>query len=309
MKKKLLLLCTIAILSLTALAGCGNDKDEATDANAEENMVSQAIVNSQNVKSVTYDMTMDMAMDVTVGEENQALDMTTTGSIEYLNDPMSMSMNMNMDMGEAGAMDSASYGEIVDGNFVLYTSVEDQWLKQTVGTAEEMEQYNSAKAMEVYLESMKDFTEDGVEDVNGSKATKFTGTISGDDLQEVMDNMAGMSEQMATLGLEDESLASLYADSGDLTISIWIDNQTVLPVKYEMDMTTMMQNIMEKLSTTTEDLGDITYNVSNVFVSMTVTGYDNVEAIDIPEEARNAQELSELAGTEATDEEGTDTAQ
>lgn len=301
MKKKLLLLCAIAMLSLAALAGCGNDKEEATEATAEENLVTQAITNSQKVQSVTYDMTMDMAMDFTVGEETQAINMTTNGSIEYLNDPMSMSMNMNMDMGEAGTMDSASYGEIVDGNFVLYTSVEDQWIKQTVGTAQEMEQYNSAKAMEVYLESMKDFTDEGVENVNGSKATKFTGTISGDDLQAVMDSMAGMGDQMAALGLEDESLASLYADSGDLTISIWIDNQTVLPVKYEMDMTAMMQNIMEKLSTTTQDLGEITYNVSNVFVSMTVTGYDNVEAIEIPEEARNAQEVSELADTETTD--------
>lgn len=301
MKKKLLLLCAIAMLSLAALAGCGNDKEEATEATAEENLVTQAITNSQKVQSVTYDMTMDMAMDFTVGEETQAINMTTNGSIEYLNDPMSMSMNMNMDMGEAGTMDSASYGEIVDGNFVLYTSVEDQWIKQTVGTAQEMEQYNSAKAMEVYLESMKDFTDEGVEDVNGSKATKFTGTISGDDLQAVMDSMAGMGDQMAALGLEDESLASLYADSGDLTISIWIDNQTVLPVKYEMDMTAMMQNIMEKLSTATQDLGEITYNVSNVFVSMTVTGYDNVEAIEIPEEARNAQEVSELADTETTD--------
>ncbi|MDO4541282.1 MAG: hypothetical protein Q4C00_00440 [Bacillota bacterium] len=306
MKKKLSLFLIITMLALGAFSGCG-DEEATEETTAEDKMIAQAIENVQNASSASYEMTMDMSMAVTAGEESQNIDMTTGGSVQYLNDPMSMSMIMTMDMGDiAGTgenvvMETESYGEVVDDNFVMYTRVEDQWTKQTVGSAEEMQQYNTANTMGVYLEAMDSFTEEGVEEVNGSEATKYTGVISGDDLQAVIDNMAGLSDQMATLGLDEASLSTLYADAGDMAVAIWIDNATVMPVKYEMDMAAMMQNIMDKLLSNmdTSEIGEMSYNISNMFISMTVTGYDNVEAIEIPEEARSAQELSEATLEEA----------
>ena len=62
---------------------------------------------------------------------------------------------------------------------------------------------------------------------------------------------------------------------------------------------------MTKLLEGTEGI-DMTYEISNMFMSMTVTGYDNVDSIDIPEEARNAQDLAALTedGADAAATEG-----
>ena len=75
----------------------------------------------------------------------------------------------------------------------------------------------------------------------------------------------------------------------DVPISIWIDKEAMLPVKYEMDMTEMMQSLMAQVSAAVS----MEYpTVSGMKISMTIGGIDTVEAITIPDEARNAESLS-----------------
>ena len=63
----------------------------------------------------------------------------------------------------------------------------------------------------------------------------------------------------------------------------------MLPVRYEMDMTEMMQKLMDQVSTAVS----MEYpTVSRVKVSMTIGGIDAVDAITIPDEAKNAQPMS-----------------
>ena len=287
MKKKLLALCLGVILALTAFSGCGSD--EAAETGSETDLLTQAMENCQNVNSMTYDMAIDTSMSISAQGESQAIDMKMTANIEFINDPMAMYMSMTTDMGELGSQTSDGYGEVVDDDFILYTQVGDVWYKQTVGDAETMMQYNGANSMTMYMESVDNFTAAGTEDINGSEATKYTGVVTGDDLQEVINNTAGLSDQLTSLGMDAETVATLYSDAGDLEVTIWIDNATAMPVKYEMDMSAMMQSILSQLLGDTED---VSFDISKMLVNVTATGYDNVDAIEIPEEARNGQDIS-----------------
>lgn len=38
----------------------------------------------------------------------------------------------------------------------------------------------------------------------------------------------------------------MLTDLGDLPISVWVEKESNLPVKYEMDMTAIMQSIMTR---------------------------------------------------------------
>ena len=102
-----------------------------------------------------------------------------------------------------------------------------------------------------------------------------------------------MEEQLAQYGLTAEEAAAIYQDLGDLPVAIWIDSESKLPVKYEMDMTAMMQNIMtkvfEKMDVAAEDMD---FTVDKMFISMTLYDFDNVGEIAIPEEAKNAPEMN-----------------
>lgn len=239
------------------------------------------------VTSMRYDMNMDM----TLSASGQTMESNTSGVIAYNAEPLTMEMKMTMDMGEQGQLDMVMYAGQEDDNLVLYMSDGTNWGKQTLADAAQLEQYNAQDSMGIYLENIDSFQEVGTEQVNGSDAAKYEGVIANDALNEVM-AASGMEEQLAQYGLTGEEAAAIYQDLGDLPVAIWIDKESNLPVKYEMDMTAMMQNIMTKLFENMDIAAeDMDFTVDNMFISMTLYDFNNVDEIEIPEEAKAAPEM------------------
>ena len=65
-----------------------------------------------------------------------------------------------------------------------------------------------------------------------------------------------------------------------------IEKESNLPVKYEMDMTAIMQSIMTKTMEAADSTETIT--VESVYMTMLIHGIDNVESIEVPQEALDA---------------------
>lgn len=65
-----------------------------------------------------------------------------------------------------------------------------------------------------------------------------------------------------------------------------MDGERLLPVKYDFDMTDMVSAMMSNMGA-----AEVSLSIDKVTVSITFTGYDNVDEIEIPQEARNAEEL------------------
>ena len=131
----------------------------------------------------------------------------------------------------------------------------------------------------------------GTETGDGVEATRYDGVITKEHLQEVLKNTGVLDDLGDAMDLKKslEDAAENTAGLGDIPISIWIDKAAMLPVRYEMDMTEMMQKLMaQALSAVSAEYP----MVSQVKVSMTIGGIDTVEAITIPDEARNAQPVS-----------------
>ena len=65
-----------------------------------------------------------------------------------------------------------------------------------------------------------------------------------------------------------------------------MEKESNLPVKYEMDMTAMIQSIMNK---TMEAAGSTeTVTMESVYMTMLIHDIDNVESIEVPQEALDA---------------------
>lgn len=289
MKKKSVLLLVVALLMAFSLSACGEKKDAADD-NAGKDIVATALTNMNDAKSMTYEMTMDMGMTAA----GEAVNMTSTGNIDYIKDPMTMKMEMNMDFGdESAATTMTSYMETVDGEMVMYTNTADAWYKQSAGSADMMEQYDATKTINAYVSDTAQFKETSTEEINGTEATKYEGVISEENLTKAMAESGALS-QLGAEGMDEATLKNLFEGMGDLPMSIWIDKKTVLPVKYEMDMSSMVKKLMEKMLA--EQDSEVTANTSveKMKISIVITGYDNVSAIEIPEEARNGQDISEM---------------
>lgn len=275
----------LALVMVFTLAACGGgDGGGSTD-----DVMKTAQEALSKVESMSYEMNMTMNMSA----GGQSIESETVGKIQYISDPLTMSMNMNMDMGVQGSAEIQMYAEQSGDEVVMYMTPDGtNWGKQTLLDAEQLEQYNAQDSMNLYLGSINSFKEAGTEQVNGKDAVKYEGTISNDELSEVMET-AGTADSLTQLGITEDQISEMYADLGDLPVQVWIESESGLPVKYEMDMTDMMQKLMDKVvETMGEDAAGMTITIDKVFVSMVLSDFDAVGEIVIPEEAKNAQEMN-----------------
>ena len=139
--------------------------------------------------------------------------------------------------------------------------------------------------MELYLSTGSSFQEAGTETVEGKEAVRYDGVITNDSFNELFES-TGILDQFSSLGVNEETAKPMPTVLGDRPLSIWVEKGSGLPVKYDMDMTAMMQSIMTKAMEAAGSTETIT--IETVHMTMLVHGIDNVESIEIPQEALDA---------------------
>lgn len=283
-KMKVLVAASLALVLTVGLAACGGG-----GASSDGDIMKTAQKELEKVKSMNCDMVMDMNMSVA----GQTMETSTTGKISMMSEPMLMQMDMTMDGGAQGKYDMVMYAEQKDKDYVMYMSADNgtTWMKQTMTDVADLSQYDAQASMDMYLGSSEGFKEGATEKVNGSDAVRYDGVISKDAMNEVMAS-SGAEDQLSSLGITEEQAAEMYKDLGELPISVWIDKESSLPVKYEMDMTAVMQKLMgNMMEAMGEAAAGVEFKVDKMLISMTMSDFNKVSEIKIPDAAKNAQEV------------------
>lgn len=274
-ERKILSLLLILCLVLS-FAACGSKKM------SDEEILQESVKNMQALNSMTAESSMEMGFSV----GGKTMNMTTDMVQRMINEPLAMEQTMTMTMdGEAEEIKSAVYLEADGDNLITYTQIEGEWYKTTQSGFEALKAYDSTGAMALYMEAVEKFKKVGTEEVAGVKANKYEGVIPEEYFQSVLE-ASGMDKQLGLQGASEESLTDLFKGMGEMPITIWIDGEKLLPVKYDFDMSAMMKAIMSSMGMGEEEL-----SIEKVTMSMSITGYDNVDEIVIPQEARDAEEM------------------
>lgn len=265
-----------AALALS-LAACGSGTEKSTGD------IATALEKINAVKSLEATMVMEMDMSLM----GQSMETETAMNMVCFNDPMKLKADMTMDMGELGSFTMNMYAAMDGDNYTVYMNDGSAWTSETVDMSY-LQQYDAQESMNLYLESGDDYTLEGTEEINGSTANKFTGVIRGDALEEVLAASGATSSLESSVG--DLDLSELYSDLGDLPITVWVDQESSYPVRYAMDMTELMQGIMEKSMAAAGGEGDIsgTLTVDKVSLIMDCFNFDNATDFEIPAEALGA---------------------
>lgn len=274
---------TAAALTLTlglGLTACGGT---APAAETPEEVLTKAQEALAGVTSMGYDMTMDLSM----GAEGETLAISTVTRADTVLSPLAMKAEMEIDLGDLGGTTSMTiYAKEQDGSYLTAVGTPDEagqmtWQSSSMDALGELENLSGADSMQLYLDSIQNFTQGESETVNGVEATRYDGVILGEDLSEVI-AASGALSQLDSLGMGE--MSELFKGMGDLPVSLWIAKETYYPVKYEMDLTEMMQSILDK--TLSEQLGDdIGLTVEQAALSMTIRDINQVGEIEIPAEA------------------------
>lgn len=283
----------MVIVMMFSMAACGGgngggeggETPQESTAPTPEEVVKAAENNMREATSIESNMTMDMAMT----SDGQTVNMKTNMDMISFTDPMKLKMDMTMDMGEqlGGTQTIQFYADETDGAMTMYMNMMGNWYKQNV-PEEQLAQYDTKENLSTYLDSSTGFTEAGTEQVNGEDATKYDGVITGSQMNEVLKASGALDDLEPMLAGTDLDAATIYEDLPDIKMSIWI-NAEQYPVKYEMDMTDMMQGLMSKVMTTAQAEQEIT--VDAMKISMTNKNFNNAADFEIPEEAKNATQM------------------
>ncbi|MDD4438350.1 MAG: copper amine oxidase N-terminal domain-containing protein [Tissierellia bacterium] len=185
---------------------------------------------------------------------------------------------------------------------------EPSWVKQTIAIEMLTDlMKNGEETIAKNKELAKKYTEDvkyfGKYTEDGKTLLRLQFTMSGDiykeifaDISDVMPETATEEEAMAVEMLE--GLATM--DIGDLTYIVYIDEATGEMVKMEMDLAdmivSMMSGMTEMLGVPAEEM-EVLKSLKAV-MTMEILNINSAEDFEIPEEALNAPEMSEMFKTE-----------
>ncbi len=306
MKKKFLTLVLAVMLTVTACGGkdtstsaeskeaqkeesaASSEGEEAEEADEPEEVdaLTAAMENMSSVTNMEGQMVMEMDIEIAADGQSQSIASVITMDMTVFDDPMKLKVEANADMGEEGSVQQTIYGEVTeDGTATIYIYDGEEWYSQVVGVADMM-QYDAGSSMISLIDNESMYKLEGMEKVNGASAFKYACVTSGEEAkQQILST--GALDSFASLGFDLNQLETNWGDIGELTEYVWIDKASLYPVKYEVDMTRIMDALVSSMiASLGEQAEGLEMSVSKMKVSMTCSNFNNAADFTIPEEAK-----------------------
>jgi predicted small lipoprotein YifL len=299
MKKKMISLIAVVVMVLS-FAGCGADtsKDNAGTGSTKdtddkgvdaESVIADALAKASAAKSA--DVTSAMDLNIEAGGQKTEMKMTMDASM--FSDPLKAKIDTTLDMGEQGTQKTESYMVNEDGKFTIYIGSDlgdgtVQWVKQEMEEAlftQAMEQYNSNAYLNELKSSVDSLKMEEIEE-DGKNLYKIDGVLTGDSMEKALDASGMMNQLGALTGGGD---TSILKDLGDLKITAYIDKDTTTLTKISMDLSDLLTKLMENIAKEAgQDAGEISTKCT---MDTEYKSYDSSADFELPEEAKNAQEM------------------
>ena len=270
-KAKRILVFAMLAAMLLSLCGCGMFRTR----------VAKAAVKMSKLESLHADVDMQVGMGISVLGQDVNADAAIMGGVDIQRSPERLYADLAAEV-EGFEQDLLIYGIGRDGGYDIYSSADsgESWTK---GSAEN-DSANSSKAdgKSIFLllsESAASFKEYGKEKVNSSDALRYNGRITSDELKQALElaNAKQALEESLDVKLDDD----VFADLGDVPVSIWIDVESGMIVRIEMDMSDVMQGLVPVLVDKAMEKADIGIGVNTkvyeVTVSITLSEFDAVQ--------------------------------
>ena len=287
---RVLALLLTLVLALT-LCACGAGEERAAPAEltfTQRMERSDALL--QETKSLHMDMTMDMAMEVRVGENTQRSEMAMATTMDLLNEPLQMAMDMSVVAG--GSRRSLRYyAERNGGGVDVYfcTGDGDDWQKQRVSRLEDVTPQNTEEQLAMFRACADSFTETGREEKDGVKLLVYKGQISGAYVEQTIRDAGTLDALTQSLG--GELPEDMFRDLDAIEVTVGIEEESSRVRYYEMDMSAVMQTLMERaMEKLVSNMGaggmEVSVAVEQVQIRVEMSHFDELVSIQIPEGAK-----------------------
>lgn len=282
MKKSRLIMVLALVLVLLASCGTNGPKD-----------AKQILEQSNQVLKTKKSYTADYSMKMGSSQDGNAITMDMTGDMKVMEAEklMEMKMVMNMKMEGLGLdvppTNMVAYSQADPNNpedMLMYMQIMGMWVK----TKFTMDEYQS-NSMNMEASMMK-ILEDNKELITLVEGTEKVGDVEAYVLSGVLPGT--VLKDLANLNPQAGAPKDVYPEEMALALKAYYNKATSLPMKVVMNIT---EEAKVKLKESATPMA-----IDDLEVTVTYTGFDNVDSITIPEEALNASELPDIPEVQQT---------
>ncbi|HHV65618.1 MAG TPA: hypothetical protein GXX46_11225 [Peptococcaceae bacterium] len=290
MKKSIGVFLVVLFCTL-ALVACSSGPKDLTKGKTPEKIVEESFAKWYELDS--YDLDLNSQIKMSLGQ--QVMDMSMTGTISAFQNPLKMKMVMDVaipGMNEKVAMEQYMVEE--EQKVIIYQQVQGMWQKMTIDDPAMLElmSMDPRENLKLFMDNLTEAEILGEETIGDKVTVKIKIVASGKIFEDIFQDMAGTS-----LGISDDIFdTELLSQLGDMEYLIWIEKSTLETVKCQMDLTETMRNLGSALAAkiSEPEMAELQELFSTMEMSLeyTVFNQNNVQDFTIPEEAKNAQEIT-----------------
>ncbi|GFI62595.1 hypothetical protein IMSAG049_01779 [Clostridiales bacterium] len=284
--KKGVIAAAMTLVLAIGAAGCGNSGNSSSNSGNDGVDVEALLKSANETMAGVKSMSSNMVMDFAISAEDETMDMVMKANMDTIyEEPIKLKMDMDLSVSGETAQAYTMYAVQEGDTMTAYMNIGgDTWYQQPMDISD-MSQYNAQSNTELYLENLSGFSAEGTEEINGVSSTIITGVLTGDSMKEAIMS-SGMESMTASMGdISEEDIEAIMSDLGDMPVKLWISEDGHV-MKYELDMTDMMQKLMTNMMSQMGQSGEAEgITVSKMVISMTCDNFDSVEDFEIPAEA------------------------
>lgn len=271
----------------------GDEKDSgeaaggrAPQGNPDVNPIEAALENVSAASSMEAQMIMEMDMEISAGGQAQSMDMVVEMDMSCFYAPWKLKAEMNMDIKGIGSQKMTTYADTLeDGSVMAYSYDGRTWQAKAVDPTDL--NVDARRQVGIYFKDNVTYKEEGMEKINGVNAYKYSYAMNGEEMLEAM-KASGSLDSLASSGIDESQMVDVMNGLSEVVAYIWVDEETLYPVRTEVDMTEVMSELMDSILNSMggqESVG-ISIEVSKMKVSMTCSNFNHVADFEIPDEAR-----------------------
>lgn len=124
---------------------------------------------------------------------------------------------------------------------------------------------------------LNSFQSAGKEAIGSYNTIRYDGKVTGQDISKMLDTLGDNVSTMFSTS-DTSTMADLFSDLDGIPMSVWIDQKTALPVRCEMDLSGMVNQLMGKMI---DALGSLTseavdFQVAKARVTVEYSDYNAV---------------------------------
>jgi len=259
-----------AVCLLLCLCACG-DSPRQTLADALDKLA--------GLDSVSYSADVTLSMSAA----DWKLDAKSTCLADLTSSPAAVMLQVSTDLGRLGTEQYTAYAVPAGGVYSAYIRLPDGWVRQDLSGAEALGQYDIRSEASLWASGLADVKKGGSEQLGARRATRYDCTADAGTVDAVM-SASGSYESLSVLGITRESALELLSGLGEMTYSVWIDDEQGLPLRFDVDMTGIMDRFLKSLP---GGMGE-SLSIDLLTVRVELSNFDAVEPIAIPPEAIGA---------------------